>query len=161
AMPHAVKLCVHHLAALFEQIDEIDALTIELDLVLTDAAHIEQIVYHPNDVTDLSLHPLDGLGDDTRRTCHLDNLEIGNQRCERIAQLMRQHRDKLIFAVVCLSESNGLRFQHRSHSTHSAAKSNEYRARNHVGNKSEIIAQTADENACARLQEKEIRYNVT
>jgi hypothetical protein len=81
------------------------AATLQLDLALRDARHVEQVVDEPHEVREL---PRDELA---RRLDRRDLLGVPGEQVNRahhrrqgIAQLVRQHREELVFSTVALFE---------------------------------------------------------
>src|SRR5690606_30443914 len=94
---------------------ELYGLAIEVDLTERDSGYIEQIVDEPRKMIDL---PLDDLAnpDDTRvaRRDLAEHLRGRCDRCERIAQLVRKHRQEFVLAPIGFLELflGGLRARH-------------------------------------------------
>ena len=87
---------------------ELGPLFAEFDLAARDPAHVEQVVDKPRQLPDLTLHdfrrraqriaPVPGKPEGSRGVA---------DRRERIAQLMRQHREELVLATVGIRQIRG------------------------------------------------------
>ena len=83
------------------QLAKLDALGVELNLAMADARDVQQVVHHPADVAQLTIEhlvcPLRRLRVQVLRAHHLDDVGNGG---ERVAQLVGQHGDELVLALV-------------------------------------------------------------
>ena len=88
-------------SAVLDDLAELDGLAVQRDLALRDARHVEQIVDEAGEVRDLPLDDLAHPGDARVVRRHLvEHLRGRDDRRERIAQLVRQHREELVLAPV-------------------------------------------------------------
>lgn len=80
---------------------ELHALTAELDRPPTDAAHVQQVVHEPHDLTDVPLHDhgrrADGLAIPVGQPQDLQRVA---DRGEGVAELVGQHRQELVLTAV-------------------------------------------------------------
>ena len=88
--------------------DQIGMLAMERDLSAGDPRDLQQVVDEPDHVIDLALHHLAHARRDRigrfRQPEHLDR--VGDGR-ERVPQLVRQHREELVFPAVRLVQRRG------------------------------------------------------
>src|SRR5256714_2650953 len=84
-----------------DQIVQLDPLAVQLDFSMAYAGDVEQVVDHPGDIAQLAIEhlmsPLACGRVDRAAAQHLHDIRDGS---ERIAQLVRQHRDEFILALV-------------------------------------------------------------
>jgi hypothetical protein len=81
-----------------DDVADVDALAAQLDLARGDPRDVEQVVDHPREVRDLALDHLPlAVG---RRVAPRHHLERGDDRRERIAQLVAEHREELVLGAV-------------------------------------------------------------
>ena len=75
--------------------------TCERDLALVDARHVEQVVDEPRQLVDLALGDVHGPGQlGLVRRDLADHLDRVADRRQRVAQLVREHREELVLAPV-------------------------------------------------------------
>ncbi len=86
---------------------QVDALAAELDLVLRDPRHVQQIVGQPHEMQHLPLHRRAGAFDDVgvaaREAHHFDR---GADRRERVAQFVRQGREEFVLAAIGVAQAH-------------------------------------------------------
>ena len=73
----------------------------ELDLAARDARDVEQVVDEPGEVVDLALDDLATRGSSS--PAHAHQLERGDDRRERIAELVAEHREELVLPLLRLA----------------------------------------------------------
>ena len=95
-----------HLDCLDHHLDEFHRFELELDLAARDARHVEQIVDQAHQVMDLALDDL-ALAPKRIAAAHLHQVERSQNRRERIAQLMPQHREEFIFGAIGAAQCLG------------------------------------------------------
>ncbi|MGC3967626.1 MAG: hypothetical protein QM775_09720 [Pirellulales bacterium] len=85
----------------FHELAGFHTLPLELDLALRDPRDVEQIVHEPNEMVELTAHHRVQI---RRfffvRTASVEQVESVFQRRQRIAQLVRKHREKLVLTSV-------------------------------------------------------------
>ena len=80
---------------------ELDSLLPQLDLVLRDACHVEQVVHESDHLPDLALHHLDGLAERRRvGLCPAQDLQAVADRRERVPELMGEQRQEVCLPPV-------------------------------------------------------------
>ena len=80
-------------------------LPLELNLSRRDPRDIQQVVDQADHVANLTIHHASDPFDRCRRvTRNPDQLQARSNRCQRIAKLMRQHRQELVLAPVGLAQ---------------------------------------------------------
>ena len=82
-----------------DHVAQVDTLAAQLDLARGDARDVEQIVDHAREVRDLALDdaPLARIG---RLVAPRHDLERGDDRRERVAQLVAEHGEELVLGAV-------------------------------------------------------------
>ena len=127
-MPAFLDQWIDSLHGLCDCVREVDRLASQLDAPLRDSRDIEQVIDEPNQNSHLPLHDADRpVRVRLSRSCAGQYFGCAANRCERIAQLMCEHREKLVLLPV-----RGL----------------QPRARQHVGRDVAEVADNAE--ACVR-----------
>jgi hypothetical protein len=101
-----------HLERSHHHLSDLDALLAQLDLSARDARDVEQIVDQPHEMRDL---PFDDLLLVRRRAAQPHQLKGRDDRRERIAQLVAEHREKLVLRAIgraCLGREHSVLAHH-------------------------------------------------
>src|SRR5262249_7536775 len=104
---YSVSLLVDKRPASFEscfyRLNGIDLFYLQLDLPASDSRNVQKIIHEVDKVTDLAV-------DNVCRPLHLrlvkleflQHFDCASDWCQRIAELMRKHGEKFVFAAIAL-----------------------------------------------------------
>ena len=86
---------------------EVERFTTQLDFVGRDTGHVQQVVDESHELPDLTLDHLSSVFRDRASAVNFQGLQREPYRCQRVPELVREHREEFVLALILLLEFGG------------------------------------------------------